>query len=219
MSVHQISVEILKDYVVKAIEKWQKNELQAQANLAAGDRILNGEDELPDPDDKDHPYNRFLNAVATDMVMSVFGEHQKTFFRQLFRYSKHWQEMIAPSQDKPATTMGSELEEGEIEESKKAQAIVYVDEAIEEPLDDDEPPRSLEGKRKLFEESRDAILAELPDEAKARFGQIYFAKWVKQAFPVLVMNPYSVPPGVTRNHWLDMFDNVSTTVRHSEIVP
>jgi hypothetical protein len=226
-SVNQIPVDILKDYVEKAIEKWQKNELQVQANLAADDIILNGGDDIPDPKNKDHPYNRFLNVVAADMV-SVFGENQKTFFRQLFRYSKRWQELIAPKKAKPTTTKlpkkkrAPKLEKNEFDDRKKSQPAEVVDRVVEndaeEPFDDDEPPRSLEGKRKLFEEGRDAILAEVPVEAKARFGQIYFAKWVKQVVPVLVMNPYSVPPGASRNHWLDMFFNVSSPVWHSEIV-
>jgi hypothetical protein len=230
MSVNQISVDILKDYVEKAIEKWQKNELQAEANLAADDIILNGGDDIPDPKDKDHPYNRFLNVVAADMV-SVFGENQKTFFRQLFRYSNQWQELLAPKKAKPATTKlpkkkrAPKLAKNEFDDRKKSRPAEVVDEVVEddgeEPLDDDEPPRSLEGKRKLFEEGRDAILAEVPDEAKARFGQIYFAKWVKQALPVLVLNPYSVPPGAARKHWVDMFDNVGNlygTARSCPIV-
>ena len=72
---------------------------------------------------------------------------------------------------------------------------------------------TLEEKRRLFEEGRDALLAEVPDETKARFGQIYFTKWGKQVMPVLVMNPYSIPPGTTRKLWLDMFDNVRNSKR------
>ena len=82
--------------------------------------------------------------------------------------------------------------------------------------DADTPPSlvlTLEEKRRLFEEGRDALLAEVPDETKARFGQIYFAKWGKQVMPVLVMNPYSIPPGTTRKLWLDMFDNVRNSKR------
>jgi len=91
-----------------------------------------------------------------------------------------------------------------------------MDEEPEQVDADDTPPtRTLEEKRRLFEEGREAILAEVPDDAKARFGQIYFAKWGKQALPVLVMNPYSIPPGATRKLWLDMFDNVRNFQRMS----
>jgi hypothetical protein len=91
---------------------------------------------------------------------------------------------------------------------KKPVPIMEDTKAVE-IIHDDKPPRSsIERKRRLFEETKEAILAEVPDDAKARFGQIYFTKWGKQVLPVLVMNPYSVPPGAARRDWLNMFDNV-----------
>ena len=222
MSVSQISVDILKDYVVKAIEKWQKNDLLAEARLAADDLILDCVDDIPDPKDKDHPYNRFLYAVASDMV-SVFGEGEKTFFRQLCRYSKQWQELISPQIDKISTTKkltktkAPKLEGNEAKEKPKKQPTQGMQDFVEdradatigENNDDGEAPLTLDEKRKLFEEGKEAILAEVPNDAKARFGEIYFAKWGKQFLPVLVMNPYSIPPGAARKLWVDMFDNVS----------
>ena len=234
MSVSQISVDILKEYVLKVIEKWRKNDLVAEARLAAEDIILNYVDEIPDPKDKEHPYNRFLYVVASDLV-SVFGEEQKTFFRQLCRYSRQWHELIAPKMDKSSTTKqltktkepkieGNDVKEkkkkpspegNDVKEKKKKAPPEDLKDNLDEEVDttmgedDGEPPLTLEEKRRLFEEGRDAILAEVPDDAKSRFGQIYFAKWGKQVLPVLVMNPYSIPPGAARKLWVDMFDNVS----------
>jgi len=90
-------------------------------------------------------------------------------------------------------------------ESLGVAAETTGDEKID--YEDDRRHLALEEKRRLFEEEKDAILSEVPDEVKARFGTICFAKWGKQFLPVLVMNPYWVPPHA-RKYWLDMFENV-----------
>ena len=68
--------------------------------------------------------------------------------------------------------------------------------------------RNLEEKKRKFEEARDLILADVPDEVRGRFGEIFFTKWGKETLPCLAMNPYSVPPGNVRDTWLDMYDKV-----------
>jgi len=220
MSVNQISVSILEEHVQRAIEKWQNNELPSESRIASHDVILYASDDLPDPKDKEHRYNRFLQVVATDMV-SVYGEDKKTFFRQLCRHSKQWQELIATKREKPSIPKQltkkkapkTEDKDVKVKVKKEKSGIVtsVAETMVDEEMDDeDDKPLTLEGKRQLFEEGKDAILSEVPDEVKARFGTICFAKWAKQFLPVLVMNPYSVPPGGARKLWLDMFDNVRT---------
>jgi hypothetical protein len=67
-------------------------------------------------------------------------------------------------------------------------------------------------KRKAdFEQGRDEILDQVPEKVKARFGQICFSKWGKEFLPLLVLNPYDVPPGVVRDQWLTMKEKVRTT--------
>lgn len=62
-----------------------------------------------------------------------------------------------------------------------------------------------------FERERDEILGRVPKHAKDRFGKIYMAKFGKYYGPVLVMNPYRVPPGQVRDTWLSMFHKVSAS--------
>ena len=70
-------------------------------------------------------------------------------------------------------------------------------------------PRVDEQKKKEFERRRDEILSCVPEEVKARFGEIYFSTFGKFVGPVLIMNPYKVAPGLLRDQWLTMFHNVS----------
>jgi hypothetical protein len=107
----------------------------------------------------------------------------------------------------------TKMEEGSGKEKKQKKPGKDDEDEEEDMLDEDDVPQGMEGRRILFEEGRDAILSEVPDDAKARFGQIYFTTWGAQVLPVLVMNPYSVPPGTARKLWLDMFDNVSSVPR------
>jgi len=96
---HRLSFDTLKDHVLQTIEMWERNELRSTARIESDDIILNASDVIPDSKNKQHPYNRFLGVVATDMV-SIYGEDRKTFFRQLYRYSKQWQALIARNREK-----------------------------------------------------------------------------------------------------------------------
>lgn len=69
--------------------------------------------------------------------------------------------------------------------------------------------RSLEFRGKAaFEQERDEILRQLPDAYKNMFGRIGFAKWSNMTLPVLILNPYDVPPRPVRAQWLGHFQNV-----------
>ena len=126
------------------------------------------------------------------------------------------QEWMLPEMDYQSSSTPTTIQGAKTIEALKIQGNgLVVEDDADALMDngDDEPPRTLEEKRRLFEEGREAILAEVPYDTKVRFGKIFFAKWGKQVMPVLVMNPYSIPPGTHRNLWLDMFGNVGTLVQ------
>lgn len=81
--------------------------------------------------------------------------------------------------------------------------------------DDEKKAKVLqEGKalaKKEFEADRAEILKSTPAEYKKMFGQIGFTKWNKVLIPVLILNPYHVPPGNVRQQWLDMHQKVRDT--------
>jgi hypothetical protein len=62
--------------------------------------------------------------------------------------------------------------------------------------------------KRHFEIDRDRIMASLPKEAKERFGEICFSKYKTYLGPVLIMNPYDVPPGPPRECWMQMYQKV-----------
>lgn len=92
-----------------------------------------------------------------------------------------------------------------------------LDDDAEIGLEDDESSSAAEkieakreAKRERFEKERDDILADVPKQVKDRFGKIFFSKWSINILPVLVLSPYSVPPGPVRNMWFDMYHKVSS---------
>lgn len=52
-------------------------------------------------------------------------------------------------------------------------------------------------------------MALTPQYLKEFYGQVCFARFGKAWWPVLVLNPYAVPPGAVRNQWTEMFERVS----------
>lgn len=67
--------------------------------------------------------------------------------------------------------------------------------------------------RVAFEQERDAILQQLSSEYRSMFGRIGFAKWAKMTLPVLILNPYHVPPHPVRQQWLNQFRNVRENLK------
>ena len=82
----------------------------------------------------------------------------------------------------------SQYSNGDVKESKK----IVVDKMV----------------KRHFEIDRDRIMASLPKEAKERFGEICFSKYKTYLGPVLIMNPYDVPPGPPRECWMQMYQKV-----------
>lgn len=67
---------------------------------------------------------------------------------------------------------------------------------------------NLKKRSRAFEQERDEILGHLPDAYKSMFGRIGFAKWSTMTLPVLILNPFHVPPRPVREQWLGHFRNV-----------
>lgn len=63
--------------------------------------------------------------------------------------------------------------------------------------------------RKAFEKEREKILKDLPDSIKKMFGAIAFGPSAfdeDEIVPVLIMNPYHVPPKPVRDvYWFDLY--------------
>jgi hypothetical protein len=111
-------------------------------------------------------------------------------------------------------------EEDSIEEIAEEDYMedIFEDEEIEdEEIEDEnsEPFRGVVKDKKYFERNatfeaeREEILSGVPDHVKERFGQIFYSQWANHTLPVLLLSPYSVPPGPVRHSWFDMFEKVS----------
>jgi hypothetical protein len=67
-----------------------------------------------------------------------------------------------------------------------------------------------------FIDDRDDVLRQLPQSVQESFGTIGFAKFGQvKAWPVLVLNPFDVPPQPVRAMWRTMFARVRTAKSRS----
>jgi hypothetical protein len=100
-----LSVNILENHVKDGIVKWRRNEFHGgTTNLAPEDAILGDvTGNLPDPEDRKHPFNRFLNAVASDLA-GIFSGDPEALFQQLCSYSERWRTLLLTS-DPTATRL------------------------------------------------------------------------------------------------------------------
>lgn len=94
---------------------------------------------------------------------------------------------------------------GDIEENELICENVDNGVNVSHPVDEE--------KKKEFERNRDDILSRVPNKVKARFGEIFFSSFGKFTGPVLVLNPYSVAPGLLRENWFTMFNNCQESGR------
>ena len=62
--------------------------------------------------------------------------------------------------------------------------------------------------KRIFEQEKEEILNSIPENYRNKFGQIGFTKWGKCLLPILILNPYDVPPGEVRGKWLTMYEKV-----------
>jgi hypothetical protein len=61
--------------------------------------------------------------------------------------------------------------------------------------------------KREFEQWRKKFLSTVPTKLKNMFGQIGFASFGKQLLPVLILNPFHVPPHI-RKDWIEMYEKV-----------
>merc|ERR1712232_564496 len=80
--------------------------------------------------------------------------------------------------------------------------------------DDEEDYQQHRGESKNeFERKKKEVLKNIPLDVKNLFQEVGFAKWQKNFLPVLVLSPYSVPPGAVREQWLKMYEKVKENYR------
>lgn len=219
MAATEISDDVLEDHVKQGIEKWKTGDLYMSVGVKETDKILNPGDSIPEKTDKNHPFIKFLDYIALDISRTFVLERseKKSILRRLQSKSEKWRGLIAPTSKE---TKSSRPEQKQIEKETNntpmtdlsAQYSSHDREGQSEreepslPADAKEfPNTSLEEDRRKFEEARDLILADVPESVKDRFGEICFAKWGREVLPVLVLSPYSVPPGGVRDKWLAMY--------------
>jgi hypothetical protein len=114
-----------------------------------------------------------------------------------------------------------EIKDEDIEDEEIKDEEIKDEEIKDEEIDDEEiedenselfrvvKDKKYFERKATFEVEREEVLSGVPDHVKERFGQIFYAKWSSQTLPVLLLNPYSVPPGPMRHEWFAMFDKVS----------
>lgn len=218
MSISDMSVDVLKEHVEKAIEQWQNDELSQIAGIKSSDNIIGPKDELPNATNKDHPLNRFLFVVAGNIADIFGGDQRKFFYRQLCRFCKDWQAMIAEKNQAvgpPKTSKQEKNQELIVAKAEKREDTKSSKKTGEEEGDNDDDEDmvdienlTLEQKREMFEEGVDITLGQIPKNVKQYFGQICFVKWSSQWLPALALSPFGVPPGGVRDQYLNMLDRV-----------
>ena len=55
--------------------------------------------------------------------------------------------------------------------------------------------------KKAFERKKDRVLLLVPQAIRDKYGEIGFATWLGSMRPVLVLNPYHVPPAPVREYF------------------
>ena len=226
MAATQISDDLLECHVKQGIDRWRQGDLFIAMGVGEGDEILEAGASIPEKNDKSHPFNKFLEEVASDIAQHFLLERseKKSIYRRLQSKSDKWKELVAPkSEQMKAPTPKKQKIKKEYHPPEPEADLLESPQILDEQMPDpirptikEEPlDTRLAAKKRLFEEARDEILVGVPDDVKARFGQIYFSKWGKFNLPVLVMSPYSVPPGEVRDTWLKMYYKTSSQGRTS----
>lgn len=97
MSIMNISEEILEDHLIKGINKWRQGDLFMSYGLSESDRILDPGAKPPDQAEKEHPFNKLLDSVSTDMAQEygLDKRERKSVLRRMYQYNKRWAIVIA----------------------------------------------------------------------------------------------------------------------------
>ena len=186
--------------------------------ISESEPILTNRDQIPSKEEKDHPFIKFMDVVVKDVVV---GEElkdkkaRKMIAKLLRRENEEWARMVVA-----AATQGKEEEEEEEEENSKRQQEQQeskIAKALEEKFQEATTPQHHSAKalarKEKFEQRKQDILDQMPDQVKERFGHVYFGKWGKSFLPCLVMNPFHIEPGNVRNTFYDMFEKCKSQDR------
>jgi len=199
------TVDDFRKYVQQAVDLFKQGDLFMKCGLGETDVIIGEGEDVPAPGNKKHNFNIFLNHVAGEVVKQTdWATSKKSTLKMLQSFSSDWITIIqtAASPKKKKKKMEDEEEsnkEVEDEISSSAEPSAGLTERQQQLLND---------AKERFEREKESILADIPDEVKARFGQLYFAPWNKKHLPCLVLSPFSVGTGV-RNEWSRMVEKVS----------
>lgn len=99
---------------------------------------------------------------------------------------------------------GSEKDDGKKRKRDSASAKTSNDSKTKELIKKGRDLAKLE-----FDDEKKAILDSLPPDYTAMFGTIGCAVWQKGLFPVLILDPYEVPPRPVRGQWFEKYEMVS----------
>ena len=114
-----------------------------------------------------------------------------------------------------------ESEQSDLEEPQSETEVAeseLLDEEQEDTIDPDEEELSDEEEeddeetkkwKAEFDEKIHEILKKAPSEVKNDFTKVSFAKWGKDVYPVLQLNPFDIAPGPATEMWFKMQSNVS----------
>jgi hypothetical protein len=83
----------------------------------------------------------------------------------------------------------------------------------EEISNDTEELDRIQKRRAQFHEGIMKIMKEVPSEVKNDFMTPCFAKWSREIYPVLQLNPFDIKPCPATQMWMKMYSNVSTKLR------
>jgi hypothetical protein len=93
----QISDEILTAQVEAGLEKWRTGKLFITIGVKKTDSILEPGASVPDKSEKEHPFNKFLDAVATEIAQEFVLDRseKKSILRKLQSKADRWKELLA----------------------------------------------------------------------------------------------------------------------------
>ena len=217
----ELTVEELREHVQRGFDSLRKGRYFTDYGLSEDEIILENGAKLPDKSDKRSLFYAFLNAVATDFVkVHGGGKRKKKFIKEVVDRLQAFQDEWA------ALILGKRGDAAAVDKASKKRKLEEepIDSDADEELLDAKPAAKKESvpskvrdaasqarwlKRKAeFDEARDSVLDEVPENMKQKYGQIRFLKRSKEKLPVLVMSPFTVPPGDVREKWFRMYERV-----------
>jgi hypothetical protein len=227
----QFGEDLLCGYVQSALDSLKNGDLFMTAGLSENDIILGDREYPPDKTEKAHKYNKLLDVVAKDITLkfNLDKKGKKNIAKLLRNYNERWVEMTRSNQLSKKTDDGmterkvqsshdqqvvdadaTVVEEEDVDQVDKTETIEKeVGTAVESNADLQNYSDNALARKNIFDKDKINLLNSIPDDVKARFGQIYFTKWGTKVLPCLVLSPFSVPPGPVRLMFYKMYEKVS----------